>query len=517
MKRITLYNIFLIFSFVFGGLSCQDALDLKPTNDIVADQAYSTVDGYKLVLSKVYGSFTVTGNDPNNSVWDVENTDYSDLIRCYFNLQELPTDEAHNQWGTFLSDLNYMNFLPNFFMIEALYQRCMFIVTASNEFIIEASDDKLDERGFSDSEKNEIHVFKAEARFARAMSYWILMDSFGNPSFVTDTDPIGSNFFPEQISRSELFEYIEGELLEIQDDVIDARQNEYARVDKGAVWALLARMYLNAEVYTGNARYSDAITYSQKVIEAGYSLMPSYEDLFKADNHINNSEFILPITYDAVNTQNWGGTTFLVCSAHGPQHEEYGISGGGWWGNPCRMDLALKFGDDYQNSDDHRALFGPDVSEEFVWLWKYNNTNIDGSPSLSPNGQFCSIDFPLFRLSEMYLVYAEAVKRGGTGGDKSAEYYVNELRKRAYGDKYPGDLTSVSLDDILDERQRELYWECHRRTDLIRFGYFTSDEYLWVRKGGAENGTGVSEHLNLYPIPASEIIANPSLVQNPGY
>jgi len=125
----------------------------------------------------------------------------------------------------------------------------------------------------------------------------------------------------------------------------------------------------------------------------------------------------------------------------------------------------------------------------------------------------------LFRLADIYLTYAEAVLRGGTGGDaNTALTYINWLRQRAYGDS-SGNITGadLNLNFILDERGRELYWEGTRRTDLIRYGLFTSGNYLWPFKGGVEAGTGVDDKYNLFPISATDMVANPNLKQNPGY
>jgi hypothetical protein len=130
---------------------------------------------------------------------------------------------------------------------------------------------------------------------------------------------------------------------------------------------------------------------------------------------------------------------------------------------------------------------------------------------------YATTDFPLFRLAEMYLVYAEAVKRGGSGGDDAtALRYINMLRTRAYGNT-SGNVSALSLNDILDERGRELYWEAFRRSDLIRYGRFTSDAYVWPWKGGTKAGKGVEAFRALYPLPSADIIANPNLEQNTGY
>ncbi len=117
----------------------------------------------------------------------------------------------------------------------------------------------------------------------------------------------------------------------------------------------------------------------------------------------------------------------------------------------------------------------------------------------------------------MHLIYAEAVLRNGSGGTASkALEYVNLLSTRAYGNT-SANFASIALSDVLNERQRELYWEGFRRTDLIRFDQFTGSSYLWPWKAGVKNGAGVDAHFALFPIPAPELIANPNLTQNSGY
>jgi hypothetical protein len=401
----------------------------------------------------------------------------------------------------------------------------MYSITVCNSFINQCSDAEISKRGITGTDADDIHHYKAEARWIRAFNYWVLMDLFGNPPFVTEKSPIGTNFLPKQISRDSLFTYVESELKAIEPDLVPARQNEYGRVDQGADWALLARLYLNAEVYTGTPRYTDAITYAQKVIEAGYSLMPDYTHLFMADNNLNNPEVILPLNYDGNKTQNYGGTTFLVNSAVSGAMDpaSFGVPGGGWGGNRSTSELPDLFSN--PNSDGRFLFYGTNrkitnVLDFTQGLAITKFRNVDTTGALPPNAStFCSIDFPLFRLAEQYLIYAEAVLRGGQGGDvTTAVDYINRLRERAYGDK-SGDITSaeLTLPFILDERGRELYWECFRRTDLIRYHDFTSGDYLWPWKGGVATGTGVSSYLNLYPIPAADLQANPNLKQNPGY
>ena len=145
---------------------------------------------------------------------------------------------------------------------------------------------------------------------------------------------------------------------------------------------------------------------------------------------------------------------------------------------------------------------------------KYSNVNSNGS--LAQRNDVPDTDFPMFRLSDVYLMYAEATLRGATGGNRATALgYVNKIRARANAAAIAdGGLT---LDFILDERGRELFWECHRRTDLIRFGKFSGGDKIWQWKGGVQNGTSTSSFRNLMPIPATAIQANPTLKQNTGY
>ncbi|MCG2462359.1 RagB/SusD family nutrient uptake outer membrane protein [Flavobacteriaceae bacterium F89] len=512
-KNKNILILIMSCTFVTFLLSCEDKLDLYPLNELLPDDVYNSAEGYKSVLAKVYASYTQIGNGGGRN--DVPNDYSADFVRSLWNMQELPTDDAQDLWGAF-KDLTDVNFNPGSMMIQALFQRNMFMITTANEFIAQSSDDAMTNRNISESDQSAIRTYRAEARFVRALGYWVLMDAYGNPPFVVETDPIGSSFMPQQINRADLYNYIEGELLEIEPLMIEPGENEYARADRAAVWSLLARLYLNAEVYVGQNRYNEAAEYSKRVIDSGvFSLSDNYSNLFKADNDSNNREIILPVTYDAVEGGTFGGTTFLINAAHGPDPALYGISGG-WSGIAGKPQLPLVFGEDFETTKDKRALFGPVRSDGNIWVFKYNNMNSDGTPSPNPDGSTVNTDFPLFRLAEIYLTYSEAVLRGGSG-DQPAILYINELRKRAFGTDYPGDLTSITLDELLDERQRELYWECTRRTDLIRFGKFTSSDFLWSFKGGVEGGTGVDDHFKLYPLPSAEMLANPSLVQNPGY
>ena len=150
-------------------------------------------------------------------------------------------------------------------------------------------------------------------------------------------------------------------------------------------------------------------------------------------------------------------------------------------------------------------------------IGKFKNVDVNGKAGKDPTGTHCDTDLPMFRLADVQLMYAEAVLRGGTGGTQAqALTYVNALRQRGYKTTRPA-LTTIALNDILNERGRELFWENHRRTDLIRFKKFTTGDYLWQWKGNAKAGKGVADYLNVFPIPAADVVANPTLKQNTGY
>jgi starch-binding outer membrane protein, SusD/RagB family len=258
-------------------------------------------------------------------------------------------------------------------------------------------------------------------------------------------------------------------------------------------------------------------------------LTPDYRHLMLADNHLNRNEFILTINYDGRFTQGYGGTTFLTHAPVGGSMSSgtYGIEGG-WSGVRTTKALVQKFPDASGIADKRSQFYSSGQSlelsaepapkfEEGYAVTKYRNVTRAGGQGSSLN--FSDVDFPIFRLGEMYLIYAEAVERGGTGGSEAqAVTYINNLRTRAYGST-SGNISAVDLDlrFIIDERARELYWETFRRSDLVRFGMFTTDTYLWPWKGGVSSGTAVASYRNLFPIPSADINSNRNLVQNPGY
>ncbi|MBC7569157.1 MAG: RagB/SusD family nutrient uptake outer membrane protein [Spirosoma sp.] len=510
--------------------ACVKDLDRQPFYDVTSASVYTDAANYKLVLAKLYAVLAVSGQQGPAGKPDISGIDegFSNYIRQYWMAQQLTTDEAVIGWNDgSIQDYHNMNWSSGNEFVTAIYNRIYYLVTASNEFIRESTDAKLSSRGISGQAAADIKTYRAEARFLRAMAYSHAIDFFGSAPFVTDADAVGS-FLPRQATRQELFKYVESELKAIENDLTAPKTGEYGRADRAAAWTLLSRLYLNAQVYTGTQRWTDAVTYASKVIGSNaYSLDADYSHLFLADNN-TAKEIILPVTFDGTRTKSYGGMTFLIHAPVGGKMNpaDFGINGG-WAGLRTTKALVNLFADP-SGKTDRRALFFTDGQsleinevlnkfEDGYALTKYKNVTSTGAKGSDIEGNFPDTDFPLMRLADVYLMYAEAVLRGGTGGDgTTALGYVNLLRQRAYKGT-SGNVASLTLDGILAERGRELYWEGYRRTDLIRFGKFVDGSYLWPFKGGVKAGKAVEPFRTLFPIPAADIVANPNLKQNPGY
>ncbi|MBN8677692.1 MAG: RagB/SusD family nutrient uptake outer membrane protein [Chitinophagales bacterium] len=731
MKILSLKTLALLAGMVFILPSCFKDLDTIPLDEDVITSAavYNDPKAYKQVLAKLYAGLALSGQEGPAGLPDISGIDegFSTYLRQYWKAQELTTDEAVIAWndGT-IQDYHQQDWDANNEFVTAMYNRIFYQISLCNEYLRETTPDKVAARpGGTESLQGEVKRFRAEARFLRALSYWHALDLYRKPPFVTENDQVG-NFFPPQASPQQLFDYIESELNAIEGDLAAPRTNEYARADQAAAWMLLAKLYLNAEVYTGRNLYSECAATCQRVIGAGYSLDPDYSHLFMADN--NNAEgIIFPVAFDGTHSKTWGGMTFVAHAAVGGSMSaaEFGLDGGwggtrttsafvgkfpavgggsvivapndgnttypviyvpggyqGWapataqqlaspagdntyegyiyfpddqkefkftlgpdwsnnlgdngsngtleptgsnisvpeggfykinvdltaltytiqktnwgligdatpggWGSDQDMtydaaekvwtitvgltggsvkfrandDWGLNYGDNGPNallerdganiaipgngtytiklyldkpdytysierpSFDRRALFYTDgqsleigdisIFTDGYAITKFRNVTTAGAPG--SNLTFVDIDFPMFRIEDAYLMYAEAVLRGGSGDINTAVTLVNAVRQRAYGDA-SGDITAneLTLDFILDERAREFYWECHRRTDLVRFGRFSESSYVWPWKGGVPEGVSTAKHFNVFPIPASDRGANPNLQQNEGY
>lgn len=514
--------------------SCTDDLNITPEDDqtVLSEELFKDESAYREVLAGVYANLSLTGVDGAGSS-NIQGLDAgtSQYGRVLLYLQTLSADQMI--WS-YENDPGVREIQRNIWtagnpLLYGMFGRASASVAFANNFLRETTDEKLDARNVSAAVRADIVTYRAEARLLRALAYYHLMDLFGKAGFATENDPV-TNFNSPEVNRAQLFDFIETELKAIEGDLVDPMQNEYGRADKGVAWMILAKMYLNAEVYLGTERYTDCITYCNQIIGAGYSLAPDYLDLFKADNNMSlaRNEIIFPLISDGLTTQNYGPTTVMVNGSVG-SIEKNGVSlgvGEGGWGGAIRVrkQFADLFNGGAFNTDTRNTLItqdrDPNISDisdrdEGYIIAKYSNVGSNNVPGVDQT--FVDTDFPLFRLGDVYLMYAEAVIRGGSGGTiGEAVTYVNMLRNRA-NNPQTITVTELTEDFILDERARELHWEAHRRQDLIRFNKFTGGNYNWAWKGNASNGIAIPAHFNVYPIPSNSMASNPNLTPNPGY
>jgi hypothetical protein len=509
---------------VLAATACTD-LAVAPKSDPTDANVFQDPSSYRAFIARVYAGLAVSGQQGAAGNPDIQGIDegFSQYLRLYWEHEELPTDEAVIGWGDVgLPELNTQGWAVNNNFVAAMYYRIFFQVVMANEFLRQTTDAKLDARGnVGPALRADIREYRAEARFLRALSYWHGIDLFGDIPLLTEADLVGT--LPQQSTRTAIFDFIVSELNAIKADLPAAGPANYGRASAPAADMLLAKLYLNSAVYTGTPRYAEALTAAQAVIASGaYSLDANFNRMFRADNN-TSPEIIFPVTQDGLRTQTWGGMTFLVHAACGGSMNasNYGIDGC-WWGLRLRPEAYNR----YAAGDTRSSSFyttGQSVTiasigdfTQGIAAPKFQNVTSGGAPGSHPT--HVDTDFPMFRLADAYLMYAEANLRGGGGSAATALNYVNALRVRAYGDS-SGVITGpqLTLDFILDERGRELLWEGHRRTDLVRYGRFTGNSYLWAWKGGAQGGAATPAHLDLYPIPANELIANPNLRQTNGY
>lgn len=525
MKNIFKKLIFVV-TITFFMTSCHDDLNLSPIDpdSFTQEDVFTSANDAKGALAKLYAGFTLTGQEGPAGQPDIADIDegFSQFSRMLFNLNVLTTDEAVVGWGDpGLPDLHGMTWSSSNDFTEAMYSRLAQTVSFSNSFIKNAAPLADDE---------EVQSYIAEARFLRAYAYYNLMDLYANVPLTTEI----STELPMQSNRTETFAFVESELLEIQDLLKPSGSNEYGRVDQVAAWALLSKLYLNAEVWIGEAKYTECVTFSNNVMNSSYSINTNdangngtaYDELFLADNDTNGAqnEFIFALNFDGLQSQTYGGTTFLVHAAIGGSMDpsEFGVNGG-WGGIRTTKSLVEKF-----ESGDQRGMFHTDGQnleiekippfKEGYAITKFKNVDSNGNAGNDTGGDFVDTDLPLIRLAEIFLNYAEASLRGGGGNLGLAASKINELRARAYGTSAANITSSdLDLDFVLDERSRELYWEGQRRTDLVRYDYFTTNSFLWPFKGNVPNGTSVDQFRNIFPLPTNVLSTNPNLTQNAGY
>ncbi len=530
-----------------GTTSCVNDLDVKPINPnlVTAD----SIDAEQL-FNKCYACIGVAGNGGANGDSDVDGIDggTSGYVRQVWNANELTTDEAICGWGDpGIPEFCYNAYDASHPMLTGLYYRLYTSIVFCNDYL--ASFGEYDD------------TMTAEIRFIRALDYYYLLDGWGNVALVTS--PTAEN--PEQVSRAALFEWLEKELLDLREGLSAPRalkkgQEGYGRVDRDAADLLLARLYLNAAVYSGTPRWADAAKYAKMVMDGPHKLNTTgvnrsgadfdwyytpYQMLFMGDNGSTSAatEAIFPVLQDGIRTTSWGTSLFMMASTFdADMHEDpfnsdatNGVASQQWGGNRARRELVRLFfpnddapiGAGYevaQSAGDDRALFNtagdrilenldPGVFKNGYAVAKYNNFKTDGSAG--KDATFPDGDFFFMRSAEAYLTYAEALTRQA-GGTAPAEAVaaINAIRGRANADQR----STYTLNQILDEWGREFFFEGRRRIDLIRFNRFGGNtDYVWSWKGGTYAGRNFDEYRNLFAIPTNDLVVNTNLVQNPGY
>lgn len=520
------YNLLLAFTcLMMGFTSCVNDLDTEPLTDstLTPEKAWQDPAAYEQFLSKIYAGLTLSGNEGPSGLPDMSAADQGEatFLRSYWNLQQLGTDEVIGAWDNeTLRGLQFCQWNSSNNFIALNYTRIYLNIAYANEYLRETTDAKLSARNVSSDIKSKIEGFRAESRVLRALNYYFLMDLYANIPFIDENTPVGTGSDVEQKDRKFFFSWIESELKDVEGKLPAADKAHYGMVNDPTAWMILSKMYLNAEVYIGEKKYEECLTYLNKVLNTGFTIDPVYKNMFGADNY-KSPEIIFPLVYDGKRATTYGGTTFLLAASYKSDMNP-GINFGftqSWSGIRAKESFSSLF-----SGDDKRALFWKQDRTQETTQWydfskgwsvvKFTNINNDGTAG--SNNMFADTDFPVFRLADAYLMYAEAVLRGGQGGTKEkAVTLVNELRTRAGIPTISA--SDLTLDFILDERSRELYWEGHRRTDLIRFNKFTKN-YNWPWKNGIYNGVAnIDDKYKLYPIPATELTANQNLKQNSGY
>ena len=547
LKNI-LYSMMMGTAVLASTTSCVSDLDQYPQTETTSKDVYTNLANYEAVLGKIYAAMVTSGQGKGGDNKDMESVlnDGSgfDYMRMFLNMQECGTDEFASTWltGEQTTGLTYLSWDANDAWVSDMYYRIYYNIALCNEFLRNANG-----ASFSGNDEVKMKEYKAEVRFMRALFYYHALDLYRNIPMVTENDPVGS-FIPPRATPQETFDYIESELKDCIGDMLPASSCPYGQASQGAAYTLLAKLYLNSEVYTGVAKYAECKAACQQVMNMGYSLESDYSKLFNADNDKRTNEIIFALPVSAEHTVSWGASTYLVCgqlslSNANQTPGDFGAESG--W---SEFRLRSQFVDKFNESDiyaqgeeakgDKRAKFFTNGQNKDVTSMtdettgylseKWSNLKDDGTKASNTSNDGVETDFPLFRLADVYLMYAECVARLGEDWDnwnggsdaeaasrkEGAIYYINKVRERVgaadvWKDNFASDADFLQF--ILDERARELYHEGYRRTDLIRFGQFTTNKYIWQWKGGTHDGQAVDSKYNIYPIPNTELTANPNL------
>lgn len=402
--------------------------------------------------------------------------------------------------------------------------------------------------GVTESEKL---AYLAELKANRAYYYFNALNLWGNVPIVKN---VGEPQYPANNTKQEVFNFVESELLSVINDLPLMTKANSGRLTKAAAYAILADLYLNAEVFTGTPRWDDCITYCNKLMngEGGSQLgvMKLDADIltpFSNTNTVSSYENIFVMSYDYQNTTtrcNWSSDFYHFRQRYINGGDRNGNNGvvvipsayDAFADNDLRKKEWMRIGPQYRYDIPDSIQEGsveysgkPLIFVKEIRLNKTGGTESNMRTGEENSGarfnkyregvygstNFCSNDWVLYRLTEIYYMKAEALmrKNGGAANQEVVDL-INETRIRSFNAedwnavKYT--TATLTMDEFLAEKGREFIFEGKRRPDLIRFGKFSTGSW-WDHEPTA------SKHLTVYPIPYAQIAVNPNLVQNEGY
>lgn len=529
----------------------------------------------KALYSKCYAGLIMEGND-GNADFTIDDAGKSTLVRNVFNFNELSTDESICWWSDGgITEIGYNQCMPGTATLRFLYYRLVSNISFCNHYM-ELAEAQADKTMLAEVRFIRAYNYFLMLDFFGDPSFSATISSETPKQAHTYNEKFeeGKEYTRAELlamGREFLFNWVKNELETAEADMLDAQPKtdtdaNYGRADKAAAWILLSRLYLNAGTYLNNdgqnnPHWDKALEYAERVINSGYSLFTDskmsatakangyqpYDLLFMGDNGSNGAscEAVLPLLQDGKITKGYGGSLFFVAAMWNAEMSTVadltaGTTGNTWSGMRCRPQLIEKFTNNPQSfvgkstaeiramgiddralfwgkgsSSDKRTLELGDNSSFYQGLtttkWN-NNYSTGGTPHDSYD---VDTDFFLFRVAEAYLNAAEAEMHLNGESSTKAKGYIDELRNRAHAVTS----SSYTLNDVLDERSREMYFEGLRRTDLIRYNQFGGMQatYLWDYKGGSANGAAFDKTRNLFPLPSSEVLANSNLTQIDGY
>lgn len=611
-----------------GFSACVGDLDREPTNPNEITDVSGNMDECFADIYLNFSTFGAAGNSPVSGF----DGGMASFQRALFIAEEIPTDEASWLWDpSSFGTLNYGKVVPTVDAVFGFYSRLMINITLCNQFIQSADNGtfKAAEGESAEAFEKRKAEYKRQANILWGGCYYYMLSFYDKIPYADENTTLGT--LPTQLSRAEVYDKVTSKLEEIVASYNGSDKVAYGFVGLDAAEAILAKIYLNGEVFAGHADYDKCYRHCDNIIKRlgnggfeGTGLAQSYNGLFGADNDkyvlgnggSDSNEIIWSLAQDKVNLISWSGASFLIAGwigtngvevttpmptqdanldgktfeegknlryykyyadakdyadaknswdssdlkdwqrnisetinnihysfdpkATGCISQQWYNAGDGWKCMVARKSFVRKFewndpqmseSDDVRVSNwqtskhgftaENKSLVGDDWGKNGYITPKYSNwayndlpdnsINYAGSPE--PTVQVGG-DYAVIRLAEIYLTAAEAILNGGGGSEAEALQYVNYIRRRAYGD-HNHDWASLSMQDLRDERCRELYQENVRRTDLIRWNQWCTG-YTWEWKGGMPNGTNLPEYTKLYPIP-SRVMSSSNFEQTTGY